>query len=199
MMFEKIVEDMPLQQTVPAPAASPEVADMDITRPVAGSFSAEVAADEPAWRGFAEGAIGEITAALPSLGALAEADELEDAVGKPLYAISAFGSDITASVPGLGDLLAEDEAAEPASNVPAAMPETSAEMDMATGNLLAMGGAGEATPASMQRVQLPAEDPATVSPAAHSDVHPTGLANKWGFVPGDDDTMDLDLKGHGKH
>jgi hypothetical protein len=193
---------------------------------------------------------GEVTAALPSLGALAEADEWEQDGASPgqggLWAGAPAGhltANITAALPGLAALVAEDEEATagmdltlPAGRVLEHHPQQQ-QQQQAHASPAPAAAAASPAPAAVQA------SPAAVGAPQNRQVHPAlavagdedegaaameptlalagGAAaeaaarlsggsdelgqgrevgaqlSKWGFAPGADDTMNIDLELHG--
>jgi hypothetical protein len=183
--------------------ASPGQVDMDITLPVPRH-----AAQDLTHQGFF--APGDVTAAVPSLGDLARADE-EGAAEEQEEQEDALMGNITAAIPGFGALVEEDEAGQEA---------TAAGMELteALGGVLQAGSPAAAaaapppagspdlldmfapSPAPSAPVPAAAAAPPSAereAPASSSGVPPSGQVNKWGFVPGDDDTMEMDMMQNG--
>jgi hypothetical protein len=188
--------------------------DMDITQPLQA-----VQEEEPmqpvadaAWKAMLASEPGDITAAVPSLGALAEADELEDLVrtdGPGIHQVVAADYDnVTGAVPRLGALLEEDEEDEEILlGRAAAEAGVDMEMTVALGNVLKNNIDAQEIPSPTSQ-QAAADGNITSGSLLRSTPPPTttttsevrveSQANKWGFVPGDDDTMELDLEEHGR-
>lgn len=184
--------------------------------------------------------LGEVTAALPSLGALAEADELEDELQGRLGAGGEAGwegleptvnltASITAALPGLKDLVAEDEDAtagmdltEPTGHVLQAQQPQQAAAGVVAGAAVPVAGAllrpsaaeqveqqeeqahGAATAAGWEagQVQQEAQPLGVTRMSSGSDELAAGrkvasMVNKWGFAPGQEDTLDINLEMHG--
>lgn len=167
--------------------------------------------------------MGDITASLPSLGELAEEEEERERGGNEREeAVAARGvggyndyqdhtisnitnpyagiDNVTAFIPQLGDLLEEDE-----------MLDGGAPM-VGQGNGSLLMASPPVQQATVQQPEVQQQLSPLVQPeyglkAAHSgssahdgDDKETGSVaqeNKWGFLPGTDDTMDMDLQGHG--
>ena len=162
--------------------------------------------------------IGDITAGLPTLGELAEEEEEEGQdVGQQQgyhqedYAYvpaEDMTHSITAAVPRLGELLEEDELGgyQPDEGV-ATMQGKQTGMDdpdvMASPPVMAGPGSmvGLASPVYPGVLEGGnALDESKYSPEIGGSETGEGgtQAKKWGFVPGTEDTLDMDLKGHGK-
>lgn len=191
----------------PLPLGSPLEVSMDITQPVADQQHVQGHSNN-AWMPSAP---GDVTAAVPSLADLAEADELDAAAvqqqqhQEPVAFISpgrpsdaAFNPNITAAIPGFGDLVDEDENAAHA--VENAVPGVDEGMDLT----MAVGRVLETHPGGVAEGAAPGAAPPAVTPAADGrtpSLSPGQLAvgqvNKWGFVPGGDDTLNIDLELHG--
>lgn len=221
-----VPENSPLVESG-LPQDSPGQVSMELTMPVQVALAerqqqlqqqqqqSEAEAEEGGWAG--RHVPGEVTIALPSLGALAAADELEEGLQagasgwgglEPTVNLTA---NITAALPGLNDLVAEDE-------------EATAGMDLTepTGAVLAVAAA--------QQVEQVAEAEAAVAPTQEEEgttekagdagpqdsgevIAPVRLSSgtdelvmaeragdqaaKWGFAPGREDTMDINLELHG--
>ncbi|KAL4525028.1 hypothetical protein Ndes2526B_g07208 [Nannochloris sp. 'desiccata'] len=190
--------------------------DMDITQHLKAVQEEEPVQQEAdaAWNAMLASEPGDITAAVPSLGALAEADELEDLVrtdGPDMQQFVAADYDnVTGAVPRLGALLEEDEEDEEIFLGRAAA-ETGVDMEMtvALGAVLTKNVDNQEYPSPISQ-QAAADGNntdnittggllrSTPSPTNASEVREEGQANKWGFIPGDDDTMELDLEEHGR-
>ncbi|EFN59398.1 hypothetical protein CHLNCDRAFT_56732 [Chlorella variabilis] len=199
-----VPENSPLSDGMPLD--SPGMVSMELTQPTV-QLQAAAAAPGP----------GDVTAGLPSLGALADADEWwEDAQGAPEQAAVAAGwagaaasaaaanatANITAALPGLGALVAEDEDAtagmdltlptgrvlehhpHPALAPAEAAPEGGAELEP-TARVAA------AEPARKERLSSGTDELAT-------GVAAKAQMSKWGFAPGADDTLDINLEMHGR-
>ncbi|WPT12075.1 hypothetical protein PSENEW3n2_00003733 [Picochlorum sp. SENEW3] len=99
--------------------------------------------------------------------------------------------DITAGLPSLGDLAEEEEQyhAHAHDNVTAAVPglATLLEEDAMMDDCL-----------KENKEDVMPSPPVQTSPDARKSVEGAEQENKWGFMPGDDDTLDVDLKGHGR-
>eukprot|EP00887_Chlorella_sp_A99_P005399 scaffold1.g5399.t1 len=209
-----VPENSPLHD----PLGSPGQVSMELTLPVGGAQQEQQPghggggrpepdgpARAPQWRARVP---GEVTAGLPSLGALAEADELEDALGdgagtgwEGLEPTVNLTANITAAMPGLGALVEEDE-------------EATAGMDLteAGGQLLAhmppQPAAVEGSPPAPAQPEPEPEEGGAEGAAAGrlsggTDELPARDAvasqvNKWGFAPGREDTMDINLELHGR-
>lgn len=219
-VFEKIDESRqvlaPTSTTLPSdtfpgplPLSSPQEADMEITMELTGNQPSH----------------GDITASLPSLAAIAEADELYHESNNDLAP-----GNITASIPGLAALLEEDEKAyQPTDNIFLPKHRRSSSQGPA-GFLADPSGAVSSPPVSFvpalsvsahATAPSPVQSPSininlpdntsndnntmtmdiagtTTSHGLAAEGRHEGQASKWGFVPGDDDTMDMDLRGHGR-
>jgi hypothetical protein len=179
----------------PLPLGSPVEVPMDITQPVdfqvlqphqhASNEEQQMWMQQP----------GDVTASVPSLGALAEADEQEqrlDEVGAMLAGPQSHS--ITAAIPSLDALLEEDEACQQQQNAAGGrVQDEGMNLTVAVGRILESNAArGE------QQQQVPAPSPTEVRPPSLSPGQKVeGQKNKWGFVPGGDDTMELNLATHG--
>lgn len=160
--------------------------------------------------------IGDITAGLPTLGELAEEEEedinVQDVgIGNQQqgyeYAYGATAEDmthsITAAVPRLGELLEEDELGGYQPDSFGIMQGKETGMNdpdvMASPPVMAGSGsmAGLVSPGALDGGHT--VDESKYSPEIGGSEPGEGGAqeNKWGFVPGTEDTLDLDLKGHG--
>lgn len=100
--------------------------------------------------------------------------------------------DITAGLPSLGDLAEEEEEqyhAHAHDNVTAAVPglATLLEEDAMMDDCL-----------KENKEDVMPSPPVQTSPDGRKSVEGAKQENKWGFMPGDDDTLDVDLKGHGR-
>lgn len=102
--------------------------------------------------------------------------------------------DITAGLPSLGDLAEEEEEqyhahAHAHDNVTAAVPglATLLEEDAMMDDCL-----------KENKEDVMPSPPVQPSPDGRKSVEGASQENKWGFMPGDDDTLDVDLKGHGR-
>lgn len=163
--------------TSPLPLDSPGMVSMEITQPVVleerlqqaqqpallpeEQGEEELGPEAHAWAAAAGGP-GEVTAGLPSLGALAEADEVyaEELAAQQQQQPAAAGGwggvaaadvtlnlthNITSGIPGLSSLIAEDEEGDAAGGGPEAeVEEATAGMDLtvAAGGGVAMAGGG---------------------------------------------------------
>lgn len=220
---------------------SPGMVSMELTEPTAQPASRAVVQ-------VRQGPVGEVTAGLPSLGALADADEWMDGSGEPAGWGTAAAADnvtggITAALPGLGALVAEDEdgtagmdltlatgrvlehnlqqrqqqqqyagrpspAASPSSSplmavVPSGGSAQPAHPALAPVELTRGGSAEQLDPtvaiapvsesASGQRSRLSAGS----DELGRGAVARGAQLNKWGFAPGADDTLDINLEMHG--
>jgi hypothetical protein len=159
---------------------------------------------------------GEVTAALPSLGALADADEWEQEGAEGMQQQQQQVADhltgnITAALPGLGALVEEDEDGGTAG----------IGMDLTV-------PAGRVLEHHLQQQQQLEQSPAATHPALAAEEPDAGAAeleptlavgrlsvgggggsagrstagksrqlNKWGFAPGQEDTLDINLEMHG--
>jgi hypothetical protein len=174
---------------------------MDITQPLEAVQEEEPVQQEAdaAWNAMLASEPGDITAAVPSLGALAEADELEDLVrtepNMQHYAAADYDN-VTAAVPRLGALLEEDEEEEEIL-VGRAAAEAGVDLEM-TVALGAMLNKDIASPAQNPSPANENDHTGSLLRSTPSEGRVEGQANKWGFVPGDDDTMELDLEEHGR-
>jgi Spc7 kinetochore protein len=211
----KISEEEP--STSQQPPASPP--DMDITQTLEAVQEEEPAvlpqqeaAADAAWNAMLASEPGDITAAVPSLGALAEADELEDLIHNNDHISMqqhqfADYDNVTAAVPRLGALLEEDEEEEILVGRAAAEAGVDTEMTVAIGNVLKRNEDSiSPLPTNNNNKYNNNENDnttgdllrSTPTSTTTSDIRVEGQANKWGFVPGDDDTMELDLEEHGR-
>lgn len=144
--WDKTVPDgSPLQE--PASLDSPGMVSMEITQPLLAAvhqgFGSGEEEEEAVTMQQQQYAPGEVTAGLPSLGALAEADAYEDELLLQQAQLGGSGAgtagewqqgagvdatmNITGGIPGLSSLIAEDEEAE-AGGAP--MDEATAGMDL---------------------------------------------------------------------
>lgn len=103
-----VPENSPLSD-VRAPPESPDAVSMELTMPAAPAHQQQQQQHVP----------GEVTAGLPSLGALAEADEWEEADGGAAAQHAAPG-EVTAALPSLGALADADELEAAAADAAAA-------------------------------------------------------------------------------
>jgi len=193
--------------------------DMDITQPLKAVQEEDPVQQDAdaAWNTMLASEPGDITAAVPSLGALAEADELEDVVrnnGPNMHQLASADYDnVTAAAPRLGALLEEDEEDEEILLGRAAA-EAGVDMEMTVALGAALKKDVDAQEHPSPTTQQAAADGNTVdditsgsllrstpppsTTTSTSEVREEGQANKWGFIPGDDDTMELDLEEHGR-
>ena len=156
--------------------------------------------------------IGDITAGLPTLGELAEEEEEDINVGQQQgyqgeYAYGSAAEDmthsITAAVPRLGELLEEDELGGYQPENVGIMQGKETGMDdpdiMASPPVMAGPGSmvGLVSPGVLDGGHT--VDESKYSPEIGGSEAGEGGAqeNKWGFVPGTEDTLDMDLKEHG--
>lgn len=179
--------------------------NMDLTLTVGQARAAE---EDVVWGGFAA---GDVTAALPSLGDLVRVDEEENNFAG---ADAAQPGNITAAIPRYGALVEEDEEGGGAADhdgmdltmpVDGAVPAPAGTDGAAATPEAAPAAGATALPGSPDLLDMFAPSPAPPSaPAAAADDPSSALrpssaqVGKWGFVPGDDDTMNLDLELHGE-
>ncbi|KAL4430905.1 hypothetical protein ABPG75_006161 [Micractinium tetrahymenae] len=239
-----VPENSPLADVPAAPAPVPPLPDSP------GMVSMELTQPTLAVQAPAQHVAGEVTAGLPSLGALAEADEEEDAAAGPAEQQHAAGwahaaaladvtaGNITAALPGLGSLVEEDEedAAGMDLTVPAgrvlehhpqvqqaavADAEAAEPVGQPQQQGSAQGEQWDVEPLVPDGAEAPtaeaeAEAAAPALPAgrrsmgrfslgggstdelAREEAARAAQLNKWGFAPGQDDTLDINLEMHGR-
>ena len=163
---------------------------------------------------------GDITAALPTLGDLAQADEEEEADSEAAgFPTEKYDEEfnVTASVPRLGELLEEEddlvqEAKDSSYDYQEPIPEENHvddDMDITIHEQEAKEKAPSQSrqtettspvrsPAQHRRLSINSQNSDLVSPSVSAGTRANGQQGKWGFVPGNDDTLDVDLKGHGR-
>ena len=157
---------------------------------------------------------GEVTAALPSLGALAEADEWEleaEAMQQQQQVADHLAGNITAALPGLGDLVEEDEGGGTAGigmdlTVPAGrvlehhLQQQQQQLEQSPAAIHPALAAEEADAGAAELEPTLAVGRLSVGGGGSAGRSTAGKArqlNKWGFAPGQEDTLDINLEMHG--